>query len=142
MTQRIYIVTSGEYSDYRIEAAYTDYEQALAAAKRASRPDSDGYRPSHLSIEVYEGDKRIWDAEEEIKRDTYTLYTAICNLTTQPPVRYGQEEIVFNPQRATLERDHFTMRVTGTDLAEVKKVLSDAIAADYQAKAQRLIDGI
>lgn len=23
MTQRIYIVTSGEYSDYRIEAAYT-----------------------------------------------------------------------------------------------------------------------
>ena len=142
MTQRIYIVTSGEYSDYRIEAAYADYEQALAAAKRTARPDSDGYRPSHLNIEVYEGDTRIWDAEEEIKQDTYTLYTVRCNLTHNPPVTYGREEIVFNSQRAIVERDGFSTRVTGTDLTEVKKVLSDTITADYQAKAQRLIDGI
>lgn len=142
MTQRIYIVTSGEYSDYRIEAAYTTYEEALEAAKRAAQPDSDGYRPSNLNIEVWEGDTRIWDVEEEIKQDTYTLYTAICNLMRNPEVRYGQEEIVFNPQRATIERDVFTTRVTGTDLTEVKKVLSDTITADYQAKAQRIIDGI
>ena len=50
MTQRIYIVTSGEYSDYRIEAAYTNYEEALAAAKRTAQPDGDGYRPSHLTV--------------------------------------------------------------------------------------------
>lgn len=142
MTQRIYIVTSGEYSDYRIEAAYTNYEEALAAAKRTAQPDSDGYRPSHLNIEVYEGDTRIWEAEEEIKQDTYTLYTVTCNLVNQPPVKYGREEIVFSPQRATVVRNGFGTRVTGTDLAEVKKVLSDTITADYQAKAQRLIDGI
>jgi len=142
MTQRIYIVTSGEYSDYRIEAAYTDYEQALAAAKRTAQPDSDGYRPSHLNIEVYEGDTRIWDAEEEIKKDTYTLYTVTCNLVNKPAVQYGMEEIVFTPRRATLERDSWGIMVTGTDLTEVKKVLSDTITADYQAKAQRLIDGI
>lgn len=142
MTQRIYIVTSGEYSDYRIEAAYTTYEEALAAAKRTAQPDGDGYRPSHLNIEVYEGDTRIWEAEEEIKQDTYTLYTVTCNLVNQPPVKYGREEIVFSPQRATVVRNGFGTRVTGTDLSEVKKVLSDTITADYQAKAQRLIDGI
>lgn len=142
MTQRIYIVTSGEYSDYRIEAAYTTYEEALDAAKRAAQPDSDGYRLSHLSIEVYEGDTRIWDAEEDIKKDTYTLYTVTCDLSGQSPVRYGREEIVFTPQRATLERDAWGIRVTGTDLTEVKKVLSDTITADYLAKAQRIIDGI
>lgn len=142
MTQRIYIVTSGEYSDYRVEAAYTTYEEALAAAKRTAQPDGDGYRPSHLNIEVWEGDTRIWDAEEEIKKDTYTLYTVTCNLVNRPSVKYGREEIVFTPQRATVVRNSFGTRVTGTDLTEVKKVLSDTITADYQAKAQRLIDGI
>ena len=81
MTQRIYIVTSGEYSDYRIEAAYTTYEEALSAAKKIKKPDQNGYHLESVNIEVFEGNKRLWDVEEDIKKQAYTLYKITCDLT-------------------------------------------------------------
>lgn len=142
MTQRIYIVTSGEYSDYRIEAAYTTYEEALEEAKRVAKPDANNYIPSSPNIEVFEGNERMWDAEEEIEKQAHTLYEITCEITPQGARTFGREERVFIPERASVRKLNDRFVVTGTDLTEVKKVLSDILTAEYQSRVQNLIEKI
>lgn len=142
MTQRIYIVTSGEYSDYRIEAAYTTYEEALKAAEQVTQPDKEGYRLESTKIEVFEGNKRMWDAEEEIEKQAHTLYEIRCEIRPQGARTFVQEERVFVPERASVRKFNDRFIVTGTDLTEVKKVLSDTLTAEYQAQVQNIIGKI
>lgn len=142
MTQRIYIVTSGEYSDYRIEAAYTTYEEALEAAKKIAKPDANNHIPSFPNIEVFEGDERMWDAEEEIEKQAHTLYEITCEITPQGARTFAQEERSFVPERASVRKFNNRFVVTGTDLTEVKKVLSDTLTAEYQAQVQSIIGKI
>ena len=142
MTQRIYIVTSGEYSDYRIEAAYTTYEEALEAAKKVAKPDANKYIPSFPNIEVFEGNNRMWDAEEEIEKQAHTLYEIRCEIRPQGARTFVQEERVFISERAKVRKFNDRFIVTGTDLTEVKKVLSDTLTAEYQAQVQNLVEKI
>lgn len=142
MTQRIYIVTSGEYSDYRIEAAYTTYKEALEAAKKVEKPDGKGYRPTSSSIEVFEGNERLWDVEDEIEKQTHTLYEISCEIRSQGVRTFAQKERVFIPERASVRKRGDRFVVTGTDLTEVKKVLSDTLTAEYQTQVQKLVEKI
>lgn len=142
MTQRIYIVTTGEYSDYRIEAAYTTYEEALEAAKKIAKPDANNHIPSFPNIEVFEGNERMWDAEEEIEKQAHTLYEIRCEITPQGARTFAQEERSFVPERASVRKFNDRFVVTGTDLTEVKKVLSDTLTAEYQSRVQKLVEKI
>lgn len=59
---KVYVVTAGEYSDYRIERVFTDNGMALAFIE--AQKDND------MCIETY-------DANEE-KRNDLTAYTVAC----------------------------------------------------------------
>ena len=142
MTQRIYIVTSGEYSDYRIEAAYTTYEEALEAAKQVNQLDEDGDRPEVTNIEVFEGSNRMWYAEEEIEKKAYTLYDITCRITLKGISVVHRKDRVFTPQRATVNEHPGGFKVIGTNLPEIQKVLSDTIIADHRIQTQKLIKKI
>lgn len=142
MTQRIYIVTSGEYSDYRIEAAYTTYEEALEAAEQVTQPDKKDYWIESAKIEVFEGNKRMWDVEEEIEKQAHTLYEITCEITPQGARTFTREERIFTAQRAAIRKRAGRFIVTGTDLTEVKKVLSDTLTAEYQGQVQNIIGEI
>ena len=142
MTQRIYIVTTGEYSDYRIEAAYTTYEEALEAAEQVTQPDEAGYRLESPKIEVFEGNNRMWDAEEEIEKQAHTLYEIACEITPQGARTFTRKERIFSPERAAIKKLNGRFIVTGTDLTEVKKVLSDTLTAEYQGQVQNIIGKI
>lgn len=142
MTQRIYIVTSGEYSDYRIEAAYTTYEEALKAAEQVTQPDERGFWLESTKIEVFEGNKRMWDVEEEIEKQAHTLYEITCEITPQGARTSTREERIFSPERANVRKFNNRFVVTGTDLTEVKKVLSDTLTAEYQNRVQKLVEKI
>ncbi len=52
--QLIYLWTSGEYSDYRVNGVYTKLEKALSASGLAENP-----RLRSEYIEVYEVDGRV-----------------------------------------------------------------------------------
>ena len=50
---RVYIVTSGSYSDYSIDSVWSTREKADAEVERLSRSANGGYCPSEIEVEEY-----------------------------------------------------------------------------------------
>lgn len=148
MTQRIYIVTNGEYSDYRIKAAYTTLEEAIhyieertKNVEQLSRYD-EGY-----GIEIFDGDTQIWssDGDEDYKKieaRKNTLYFMQCSdiFRPQDSCAVSQQDFYIPPQRAFVDSGDRGFIVKGTDLTEVKKVFSDTLAARLHETITESID--
>lgn len=148
MTQRIYIVTIGEYSDYRIKAAYTTLEEAIhyieertKNAKQLSRYDND------YGIEIFDGDTQIWQSDgdddyKKIETRKNTLYFMQCRdiFRPQDSCTLGQHDFYIPPQRAFVESYDRGFIVKGTDHTEVKKVFSDTLAARLHEAITESID--
>ncbi len=140
MTQRIYIVTNGEYSDYRIKAAYTTLEEAIhyieertKNVEQLSRYDQD------YGIEIFDGDTQKWQEEagedyKKIQARKNTLYSMKCDdiFRPQDSCTVSQYDFYIPPQRAFVESYGRGFIVKGTDYTEVKKVFSDTLTARFQ----------
>lgn len=82
MEKKIYIVTSGEYSDYRIDAVFTTKEKAV------------NYLEQHgtcYNIEEY-------NIDEEVKKKTQLWYIMFCiedgNLLEANPTSFNRDKMV------------------------------------------------
>lgn len=148
MTQRIYIVTIGDYSDYRIKAAYTTLEEAInyieertKNVEQLSRYDQD------YGIEIFDGDTRKWQEEagedyKKIQARKNTLYFMQCRdiFRPQDSCTVSQYDFYIPPQRAFVESYDRGFIVKGTDQTEVKKVFSDTLAARLHEAITESVD--
>lgn len=135
MTSRIWIVTTGSHSDYRIQGAYAAEAEALEHALTIE--EKEGYR-AETGIEVYDGPERIWDEEPQRR----TLYRIEYSISKARPETKAIENVIYGHEmRAKVERyGQHGFTVVGTDLDEAKKVFSDTLTADMIRQAQGIID--
>jgi hypothetical protein len=82
MNKKIYIVTSGEYSDYRIEAVFTTKEKAVSYVEQHG---------TYYNIEEY-------DLDEEVEKKTQLWNIVFCvedgKLHDATPTSYNRNELV------------------------------------------------
>lgn len=129
----IYIVTSGEYSDYGIEAVYTDQEAAEKHVKLGNLSREDSYR-----LETYETDAVVPQLYY-----TVTYYRAISREAKATGYRVGEPILVEQPApQLAYEKPRTHVRRDGNiyegigygrSIEAAKKSLWDAIA---KAKAE------
>lgn len=130
---KIYIVTRGTYSDYHIEALFTDYEQAELYC--AVHNEDDVY--DYCDIEEWALDEAIFSSPSEIFDKWYGRFDFLGNLTD-----FGFDCIsVKKPNRVKTWKyrgiEHYVnvYVVRGTDEEKAKKILCDYFA---QWKSEQL----
>lgn len=82
MTQTVYVVTSGKYSDYGIEAVFLDKEKAEQYVEIANVGEYDPYDESR--IEEYESD------QDFVGQTTWMFYMDRDGNTKRTPRVYGE----------------------------------------------------
>lgn len=132
MTTRVYIVTSEESG---IEAAFTNLQEAIEYA--IYTPD-DYYFLSERNIEIWEGDKRIFE-DVPPKR---TLYIA------KHYTQNGSTELITEEDYITevpVHKDDSSANVVatwGTDREEVINALQAWIELEFKTRLQGVMNGL
>lgn len=141
---KVYIVTAGCYSDYRIEAVFTDEEQAnLYCALHAGHHDSP-------EVEEYETDN--WQAEtgNDVKvrwidtfHEKYVHLSPSANFVTKDENRISVIKQADNEWQKAQCGDFCEIVVTvdrTCTLNKVKKIMQDRIAAWKYERAMKEVD--
>lgn len=71
---KIYIVTAGEYSDYHIEAVFTDKKQAELFCA-IHEYDLEEYEADEIQIDTNKKPKKIWHFCKHRKNESLTIWT-------------------------------------------------------------------
>ena len=137
--QEVYVVTSGEYSDYGINRIFLDRD--LAEAYCAAHHNDSSYSEDRPQIEV-------WEISDSSDIEVDTVYKALWFSQTIPPYRpnqpiisWGMEynispfELKIDENRYREFSGYIPITKTITDEEEAIKIISDTIA---KYKAEKL----
>lgn len=125
---KVYIVTQGEYSDYRIKAVFTDNEQAeLYAAVHSGEYDP-------CEVEKWDTDEVHMEGAENIKRLWIIIVNALNNEVSSIEWHYTTADINeikrYTPFR-TYDTRYKVMAALDKNVSEAqaKKIMLDRLAA-------------
>jgi hypothetical protein len=138
---KVYIITSGEYSDYRINAVFLDHEKALLYVERAN---GDNDRWQEYGIEE-------WDANEEVPF-WGTVYSENAEIFPDQDAHFWASGSWYEPidksgieVRISEGNNRIFVSVKGVDEQRVKKVLSERVAnvrAEYDIILRQIRAGL
>lgn len=131
---KVYIVTQGSYSDYHIEAVFTDEKQAKYYCATHS------YDYGECEIEEYDTDERQFSTEKEVKELWVGIFDCYGNYECSRLDRYTLDHKQIEVNRNRLGRVGIA-KVFPCDTSEekMKKVFCDIYA---QWKAQQIEQGV
>lgn len=127
---KIYVVTSGEYSDYCIEAVFTDKEKAKLYCAAHEK-----YTADYPRIEEYDTEDDAITGGAPVRR-----YCEVKVVTITDPDRYYVKQFYGFARENSVVKDHFGYSVTfevrrKTSRERAIKIAQDMIA-EYKAKGE------
>ncbi len=138
---KVYIITSGEYSDYRINAVFLDKENAELYIERANGGED---RWQECGIEE-------WDVDEEVPFFG-TVYSEHAEIFPDQDAHFWASGSWYEPidksgieVRISEGRNRIFISVKGLDEQRVKKVLSERVAnvrAEYDIILMQIRAGL